>query len=151
MRSTQSHRKNKVALTQPADTSWRAVRLSLLGRSGELAHAAYRLAAGGTGGDLEVKVIDGAYPSPGTLTSAEIAAIPDEDVVYHETGITLAPHATTATKTNIVATVNEAAVYDVRGDFGNSSEDSSVFLAYKSDGTLTGAITVVFRALNTGR
>lgn len=149
MRSN-SHRKQGVSLTQTADTDWRAIELPLLGMSGVLAHASYRLDAGGVAGSLEIKVIDGRY-DPTSITSAELALVPDEDTLYHETGIALSPSATVAAKTNIISTVSEAAVYDRRGGRGYSYEDRTVMLAYRGDGTLVGDLRVVFRATNTGR
>jgi hypothetical protein len=124
--------------------------MPLLGTSGELAHVSYRLDNGGTNGSLEVKVIDGAYNAE-TITSAEIAAIPDEDVVYHENAIVLANSATVSTKTNIVNSVSEAALYDRRGGSGYSNEDRTVMLVWKGDGTLAGSLYITFRALNVGR
>ena len=56
-----------------------------------------------------------------------------------------------AAKTNIIASVNEAAVYDRRGGRGYSYEDRTVMLAYRGDGILAGNLSVVFRAINTGR
>lgn len=149
MRSN-SHRKQGVSVAQAADTDWRAIELPLLGMSGELAHVSYRLDAGGVAGSLEIKVIDGAY-DPTTITPAELALVPDEDTLYHETSIALSPSATVAAKTNIIASVNEAAVYDRRGGRGYSYEDRTVMLAYRGDGILAGNLSVVFRAINTGR
>ncbi len=149
MRSN-SHRKQGASVAQAADTDWRAIELPLLGMSGILAHVSYRLGAGGVAGDLEVKVIDGAY-DPTTITSAQLALVPDEDVVFHESSIALSPSATVAAKTNIIASVNEAAVYDRRGGRGYSYEDRTVMLAYRGDGTLAGNLSVVFRSIHTGR
>lgn len=133
--------------------AWQAVELGLLGTSGILTNAVYRLDAGGTNGDLEVKVICGAY-DPATITSATINAIPAEDVVYHETGIALTPHATAGAGTNISTGTADAAVYDRRGGLGYSNEDRTVMLVVRRDGgagTLAGSLYIALSAKDVGR
>ena len=151
MRSTNSHRRVVLGPLTVSGTDWQAVDLGLLGTSGILVNAVYRLDAGGAGGDLDVKVVCGAY-DPATITSAQIAAIPDENVVYSEPTITLAPHATVGATTNISTSVGDAAVYDRRGGVGYSNEDRTVMLVLKGDGiTLNGDVYVCLSAKDTGR
>ena len=134
---------------------WQAVELGLLGTSGILTNAVYRLDAafGAANGDMEVKVICGVYDAA-TITSAAINAIPAEDVVYHETGIALVNSATAGTTTNIDATVGDAAVYDRRGGLGYSNEDRTVMLVVRRDGgagSLAGSVYVALSAKDVGR
>jgi len=131
-------------------TDWQAVDLGLLGTSGILVNAVYRLDAGGTNGNLTVKVVCGAY-DPATITSAQIAAIPDENVVYSEGSISLTADATDGETTNISTSVGDAAVYDRRGGVGYSNEDRTVMLVLKGDGTLNGSVYVCLSAKDTGR
>ena len=137
--------------------AWQAVELGLLGTSGILTNAVYRLDAGGTSDnskDLEVKVICGAY-DPATITSAAINAIPAEDVIYHENEIPLAASATAGTGTNISAGTVDAAVYDRRGGLGYSNEDRTVMLAVRRDpagaGNLAGSLYIALSAKEVGR
>ena len=132
---------------------WQAVELGLLGTSGILTNAVYRLDAGGTNANMEVKVICGVYDAA-TITNAAINAIPAEDVVYHETGIALTNSATAGTTTNIDATVGDAAVYDRRGGLGYSNEDRTVMLVVRRDGgagALAGNVYVALSAKDVGR
>ena len=82
MRSNTNRRQVVGPLTINSN-DWQAVELGLLGTSGILTNAVYRLDAGGTNADMEVKVICGVYDAA-TITSAAINAIPAEDVVYHQ-------------------------------------------------------------------
>jgi hypothetical protein len=141
-----SNRKQQVVVTVAASTDWQVVELPLLMSSGVLVHAAYRLAASGTPGNIDVKVIDGPYAAG--MTTAAIAAIPDDDVAYSEAAIALVASATTATKTNIQGSVSDAAVYDRRGG-GNanySQEARHILLAVRGDGVTVGDVTITFRA-----
>jgi hypothetical protein len=151
MRTTNSHRKQVVGpLAQAADTDWRAIELPLLGTCGVVVHISYRLDAGGTNGALEAKIIDGSY-NPATITSTEIAAIPDEDVVAHDASLAMVNSATVSTKTNVVSTSGQAAAYDRRGGEGYSIEDRTLMLVYRGDATLLGNLYVAVRAIHAGR
>ena len=150
MRTTNSHRRVVLGPLTVSGTDWQAVDLGLLGTSGILVNAVYRLDAGGTNGNLTVKVVCGAY-DPATITSAQIAAIPDENVTYSETPIALTNSATVGATTNIAGTVGDAAVYDRRGGVGYSNEDRTVMLVLKGDGTLDGSVYVCLSAKDTGR
>jgi len=152
MRSTNSHRRVVLGPLTVSGTDWQAVDLGLLGTSGILVNAVYRLDAGGTGTGtgMEVKVVCGAY-DPATITSAQIAAIPDENVVYSEGSISLTADDTDGETTNISTSVGDAAVYDRRGGVGYSNEDRTVMLVLKGDGTLDGSVYVCLSAKDTGR
>ncbi len=148
-------RRQVVQLTIAASTDWQIVTCPSLGTSGILVAATYRLGTEGApvGGDLEVKVIDGAY-EPG-LPSASIASIADEHVAYHESAITLAASATSAAKTNIEDLVGESSVYDTVG--GRSREEASrtranrlPLLAVRGDGVLEGTVVIALRAKDAG-
>ena len=147
MRMTNSHRRVVLGPIAVSGTDWQAARLDLLGTSGVLVNATYRLHTGGTGGDLEVKVVCGPH-DPDIISSAGIALIPDDDICYSESAITLAASATTATQSNIHSSVGDAAVYDRRGrsQAGYSEEDRFVMLVLKGDGTLDGDVYVSLSA-----
>lgn len=155
MKSTNSHRRVVLGPLTVNSNDWQAVDLGLLGTSGILVNATYRLDAGGTNGNLQVKVICGAYDAA-TITSAAINSIPDEDVSYSETGIALVNSATTATQSNINSSVGDAAVYDRRGGSvaNYSNEDRTVMLVLRRDGgagALAGSLYISLSAKDAGR
>lgn len=157
MKSTNSHRRVVLGPLTVNSNDWQAVDLGLLGTSGILVNATYRLDAGGTTGNLQVKVICGAYDAA-TITSAAINSIPDEDVSYSETGIAFTTTSATEAevKTNIHASVGDAAVYDRRGGSvaNYSNEDRTVMLVLRRDGgagALAGSLYISLSAKDAGR
>ncbi len=132
--------------TVPASTDWQAVRASQLGIDGYVLSIAYRLDAGGTNGTVTTRLIDSGELLP--LTSAEINAIPTENVVLENTKA-LTNSATTAVTINVVSTVSQGAAYLSSVLPPNASEQAPL-LAIKGDATVTGQVTVVVRAMVNG-
>lgn len=128
--------------TIAANSDWHVVRASGLGVSGALLAGRYRLANGGTGGDLFVRLITGATPS--SASSATVAALPEDVIPYREDSITLAPSATVSTRTNIQAVVGDAAAWLQPSRVGD--ESWAPLLAVRGDGVLVGSVTVVLTA-----
>lgn len=134
-----SIRKATITLDLQADTDWRAVRVRGLGIEGYILTITYQLAAAGTSGSILVKVIDGSHDLP--LTSAEIAAIPDNEVVLSDSNAIVA-HATSALDVNVVGAVGEAAAYKS----SRVGSDQQPLLAIQGDGVAAGLLTVTIRA-----
>jgi len=154
--SSNTNRRQVVGPLTINSADWQAVDLNLLGTSGILTSAVYRIdVTGGAAGELEVKVICGVY-DPDTITSAAINSIPAEDVVYHEDKIILSPSATAGKVTNISTATGDATVYDRRGGLGYSVEDRTTTLVVRRDptsssGTLAGSLYIALSAKDVGR
>ena len=138
--------KQKLTFTIAANTDWHILECTRLGASGILVHQLSRLDAGGTNGSLDMKLIDGSHSL--SLVSADIAAIPQDDEVYNETGIALVNSATAGTSTNINGTVGDSTAYDRRytDAAAYSEEENRILLAVKGDGVLVGTVHITLRA-----
>ncbi len=135
-------RKFTHSFTIAANTDWQAVRADQLGIDGYVLSVAFRLAAGGTNGTITSRLIDSGEALP--LSTAEIAAIPTENVVL-ESGGALTNSATTALTVNVVGSVSQSAAFlSSRTTIG----ERAPLFAVKGDGTLVGTVSVVVRALD---
>ena len=129
--------------TVPASTDWQAVRASALGVQGYILSVAFRLDVGGTNGTVTTRLIDSGELLP--LTSAEINAIPTENVFLENTKA-LTNSATVGTTLNIVGSVSQSAAY-LSSVLPPDAAEQAPLLAIKGDGTVAGQVTVVIRAL----
>ncbi len=136
--------------TIAANTDWHVQRAAGLGTEGWLVAGIYRLDTAGSpaAGSLEVKVTDRGYSSG--INSATAGAIPDDEILYNETGIALTASATTAARTNIEATVGEAATYSEK-TVVEPSQPQCPLLMVRGDGVLVGTVVVVLRSQRRGR
>jgi hypothetical protein len=128
--------------TIAANTDWHVARADGLGVSGALLQGRYRLAAGGTDGNIDIALITGDTPS--TATSATINALPQDHFAYLETGKALVNSATVSARTNIQDVVGDAAAWLQRRRVG--SEQWAPLLAVRGDGVTVGTVTVVLVA-----
>lgn len=132
-----------------ANTDWHVQRAGGLGGEGYLVAASYRLeVSGATGGDLEVKLTDRGYSE--TIATAAANVIPDDEVFYNATGITLAASATVATEANISDVSKQAAAYAEK-NIADVSKPMCPLLMVRGDGTLVGTVQVCIRALQPTR
>ncbi len=84
--------KQKFLFDVPAAGSWSTPqRVTLMGQSGRIGRSVLRAPAGSAITEVDVLVYQGRYN-----VGHSPAAVPDEDRVYDETGITVAGHATNA-------------------------------------------------------
>lgn len=107
----ESHRKQTLTFTGTGVVTAAFQELTKLGHSGRLVRAVVRMEASGGASACTIRVVNGVY-----TTATAPASVPDEDVAYEETGITLAGSATAADQnTNIKVAVGGAS-YAARQD-----------------------------------
>lgn len=122
-------------------TGWFFVRASALRRSGTLVSMALRLASGGTGGNVNVALINGPYRRD-TIAAALAAGVPEEHIAFYDAARPVVASATVSTQVNIATVTGGGATY-ARDETADGYE---LFLAVQGDGTLSGDLEVSLAA-----
>ncbi len=122
-------------------TGWFFVRASDLRRSGTIVNMALRLANGGTGGNVNVAIIDGPYKRS-TIAAALAAGVPEEHIAFYDAARPVVPSTTVSTQVNVATITSGGATY-ARDE---SADGYEVFLAVQGDGTLNGDLEVALTA-----
>lgn len=107
----ESHRKQTLTFTGTGVATAALQRAPRLGWSGRIVRVVTRMSAGGLATVCDIRVVNGVYTE-----ATSPASVPDEDVAYLETGITLAGSATAADQDTNVAAAAAGAHYAARHD-----------------------------------